>query len=138
MRSASQTAAAYQRQQVLTASPEMLTLMLYNGAIKFVNEGIKQIEAKDCIKSNEALIRAQDIMIEFMGTLNMDYEISRSLYSLYNYIYRGMIEGNMRNNVEKLQEVKGILVELRDTWNQAMKKAQQEKAAQQGQANKEK
>lgn len=130
MQNASYSAAAtYRRQQVLTASPEMLTLMLYNGAIKFINEGIKFIGEKNCIKSNKSLLRAQDIMIELMSTLNGKYEIAGQLYSLYSYIYRGLIEGNMKNDAAKLEEIKGILIEIRDTWNEAMKKAQQEKAA---------
>lgn len=130
MQNAFQTAEAYKRQQVLTATPEQLTLMLYNGAIKFINDGIKAMEAKDDVrKSNEMLIKAQNIVIEFMKTLDMQYEIARQLYPLYEYVYNGLVEGNMKNDVEKLQEVKGILLELRDTWKDAMKKAQQENAA---------
>lgn len=130
MQNAFQTAEAYKRQQIMTAAPEQLTLMLYNGAIKFINEAIKLLEAKEDVrKSNEMLVKAQNIVIEFMKTLNMKYEISHQLYSLYEYAYNGLVEGNMKNDVEKLQEVKGILVELRDTWKEAMKKAQQENAA---------
>ncbi|WP_196598638.1 flagellar export chaperone FliS [Pectinatus frisingensis] len=127
MQNASYSAEAYKKQQILTASPEMLTLMLYNGAIKFINEGIKFVKEKDCLKSNKALIRAQDILIEFMATLDMQYDIAKQLYPLYNYVYRILIEGNMKNDVNKLEEAKGIMLELRDTWSQAMKKAQQEK-----------
>lgn len=127
MQNASYTADAYKKQQILTASPEMLTLMLYNGAIKFINEGIKSINEQNCVKSNTSLLKAQDIMIEFMATLNMDYEIAGQLYPLYNYIYRILIEGNMKNNTEKLEEAKTLLIELRDTWHQAMKIAGQEK-----------
>ncbi|TCS79635.1 flagellar export chaperone FliS [Pectinatus cerevisiiphilus] len=127
MQNASYTADAYKRQQILTASPEMLTLMLYNGGIRFINEGIKFINEKNCIKSNKALLRAQDIMIEFMATLNMDYDIARQLYPLYNYIYRILIEGNMKNNTAKLEEAKTLLTELRDTWHEAMKIAGKEK-----------
>ncbi|WP_196592592.1 flagellar export chaperone FliS [Pectinatus sottacetonis] len=127
MRNASYTAEAYKRQQVMTASPEMLTLMLYNGAIRFINEGIKCVDAKDCVKSNKALLKAQNILIEFMSTLNMDYEIAHQLYPIYNYVYRILIEGNMKNDVNKLNEARELLTELRDTWHQAMKKAQQEK-----------
>ncbi|MDQ0205151.1 flagellar export chaperone FliS [Pectinatus haikarae] len=128
MQNAFHTAEAYKRQQIMTASPEMLILMLYNGAVKFINEGIKHIEEKDCIKSNKALIRAQNIMIELMSSLKMEYDISKQLYPLYNYIYRILIEGNMKNDKEKLEEAKGLILQFRDTWGQAMKKAQQEKS----------
>ncbi|WP_196599964.1 flagellar export chaperone FliS [Pectinatus frisingensis] len=125
MQNASYTAEAYKRQQILTASPEMLTLMLYNGAVKFINEGIKYIGEKDCIKSNKVLIRAQNIIIELMSSLNMEYDIAKQLYPIYNYIYRILIEGNMKNDANKLEEAKKLVLQLRDTWAQAMKKAHQ-------------
>ncbi|WP_182188051.1 flagellar export chaperone FliS [Pectinatus frisingensis] len=125
MQNASYTAEAYKRQQILTASPEMLTLMLYNGAVKFINEGIKHIGEEDCIKSNKVLIRAQNIIIELMSSLNMEYDIAKQLYPIYNYIYRILIEGNMKNDADKLEEAKKLVLQLRDTWAQAMKKAHQ-------------
>ena len=123
MQNASYTAQAYRRQQILTASPEMLTLMLYNGAIRFINEGIKFIGEEEKEKSNASLLRAQDVMIELMSSLDMEYEIAKELYPLYDYIYRALIVGNLANNIEKLEEAKEMVVELRDAWHEAMKKA---------------
>ena len=127
MQNASYTAQAYRRQQILTASPEMLTLMLYNGAIRFINEGIKFIGEDEKEKSNNSLLRAQNVMIELMSSLDMEYEIAKQLYPLYDYIYRALIVGNLANNIEKLEEAKEMVVELRDTWHEAMKKAGKEK-----------
>ncbi len=127
MQNASYTAQEYRRQQILTASPEMLTLMLYNGAIRFINEGIKFIGEEQKEKSNASLLRAQDVMIELMSSLNMEYEIANELYPLYDYIYRALIVGNLANNIEKLEEAKELILELRDTWNEAMKKAAEDK-----------
>lgn len=129
MQNMAYSANAYKRQQVLTASPQTLTLMLYNGAIKFINEGINFIKVKDVSKSNKSLIKAEKIMVEFMSTLDMKYDIAKQLYPIYDYIYRTIISGNLKNDMDKLEEAKNLLIDLRNTWSQAMKKVQQEKTA---------
>ena len=120
-------AEAYKRQQVLTATPEALTLMLYNGCLKFMDEGMKALEQKDYEATNTALQKAQNIISEFRITLNMDYEISHQLFPLYNYVYDRLVEGNLKSDLKQIEEAKTIITELRDAWVLAMKKARQEK-----------
>jgi len=120
-------AEAYKRQQVMTATPEALTLMLYNGCLKFIDEGIQHVNAKDWEKANTALQKAQNIISEFRITLNMDYDISHQLMPLYNYAYDRLVEGNMKSDTEQIKEARNIIKELRDAWAQAMKKARAEK-----------
>ncbi len=120
-------AEAYKRQQVLTATPEALTLMLYNGCLKFIDEGMKALEIKDYEATNTALQKAENIISEFRITLNMDYEISHQLFPLYNYVYDRLVEGNIKSDMKQLEEAKTIITELRDAWVLAMKKARQEK-----------
>ncbi len=122
-------AEAYKRQQVLTATPEALTLMLYNGALRFMTEGREAIEKKDYEEANNSLQKAQNIITEFRVTLNMEYEIAHQLLPLYNYVYDRLVEANMRSDVKPLDEAKNIITELRDAWAQAMKKARAEKGA---------
>ena len=122
-------AEAYKRQQVLTATPEALTLMLYNGALRFMTEGREAIEKKDYEEANNSLQKAQNIITEFRVTLNMEYEISHQLLSLYNYVYDRLVEANMKSDLAQLDEAKNIITELRDAWAQAMKKARAEKGA---------
>lgn len=126
MQNAAYTAEAYKRQQVLTATPEALTLMLYNGAIKFMTEGILAIQQKDIEKANTALIKAQNIISEFRVTLKMEYDISKQLLPLYNYVYDGLVQGNMKQDAAKIEECKGIITELRNAWHEAMKTARKE------------
>ena len=121
-------AEAYKRQQIMTATPEALTLMLYNGCLKFMNEGKDAMEAKQYENANNLLQRAQQIISEFRITLNMDYEISHQLLPLYNYCYDRLVEGNMKSDTAMIQEAIDIIKELRDAWAQAMKKARQENA----------
>ncbi|MBR5163122.1 MAG: flagellar export chaperone FliS, partial [Schwartzia sp.] len=120
-------AEAYKRQQVLTATPEALTLMLYNGALRFMTEGREAIEKKDYEEANNSLQKAQNIITEFRVTLNMEYEIAHQLLPLYNYVYDRLVEANMKSDIEQLDEAKNIITELRDAWAQAMKKARAEK-----------
>ena len=118
---AAQTAEYYRRQQILTATPEQLTLMLYNGALKFINEGIKAIQEKSYEESNNKLIRVQNILSELQATLKMEYEISTNLHALYDYAKRCLIEGNMKDDIAKIEEAKEIITELRNAWHEAMK-----------------
>lgn len=120
-------AEAYRRQQVLNAPPEQLTLMLYNGCLKFIEEGTQTLKEKKYESANNSLQKAQRIISEFRLTLNMDYEISHQLLPLYNYVYDRLVEGNIRSDTSKLDEAKGIITELRDAWVEAMKKARAEK-----------
>lgn len=122
-------AEAYKRQQVMTATPEALTLMLYNGCLRFMTEGREAIEKKDYEQANTSLQKAQNIISEFRITLKMEYDIAKQLLPLYNYVYDRLVEANLKSDVTKIDEAKGIITELRDAWAQAMKKARQEKGA---------
>ena len=123
-------AEAYKKQQILTATPETLTLMLYNGCLKFIKEGSDALAEKNYEAANISLQKAQTIISEFRVTLNMDYEISHQLMPLYNYAYDRLVEGNLDNNFDAIKEATDIITELRDAWAQAMKKAREEKGRQ--------
>ncbi|MFC2337340.1 MAG: flagellar export chaperone FliS [Negativicutes bacterium] len=120
-------AEAYKRQQILTATPEALTLMLYNGALRFMTEGREALEKKDFEEANTALQKAQNIITEFRVTLNMEYDIAHQLMPLYNYVYDRLVEANLKSDVDKIDEAKHIISELRDAWAKAMVKARKEK-----------
>ena len=122
-------AEAYKRQQVMTATPEALTLMLYNGALRFMKEGMDAMEKKNYEQCNTSLQKAQKIIMEFQATLKMEYEISHQLMPLYDYVYNSLVEANMKSNPAKVQESIDLIKELRDAWAEAMKKARQERGA---------
>lgn len=129
------TANAYKRQQVMTAAPEELTLMLYNGAIRFITESIQAIEKKDIIKAHTANMRAQKIMREFMVTTDMKQEISKDWVRVDEYILHCLIQGNVKKDKAKMEEAKKLLLEFRDAWVQAMKKVRGEKKKTSGPQN---
>ena len=111
----------YRENSIFTASPEELTLMLYNGLVKFIMRGIDSIEKKNIEDANTNIIKAQNIVSEFMNTLDMSYEISDGLYAIYDYMLRRLIDANISKNKEILEEILGLAKALRDTWEQAMK-----------------
>lgn len=120
---------AYKNQQILTASPEQLTLLLYNGALRFLNEAIQALEEGDIPKAHNANLRVQDIVREFMRTLDMSYEISKTWAQLYEYTEYCLIQGNIKKDVEELKNAKSILEEMREAWQGVMKQVQMARAA---------
>jgi flagellar protein FliS len=126
--------AIYQTNSIMTSKPEELTLMLYNGLVKFLIQAQKAIEEKNIQKSHDNLIKAEDIILEFRATLKPEYEISNSLGPLYNYMYRRLVEANMQKNGEIVTEILGYASELRDAWAQAVKKNREQELQQLPQA----
>ena len=110
----------YQQNSVMTASPQELTLMLYNGCLKFIKLAKRAMDEKDFQSKNTNIIKAQNIIQEFRSTLNPEIEISTNMEQLYEYIYTRLIDANMKNDLAILEEVEGQVVELRDTWKQVM------------------
>ena len=117
----------YRQQQLMNAPPEQLTLMLYNGCLRFIEDGLIAVREKRHEDANTFLQKAQRIISEFRVTLNMDYEISHQLMPLYNYVYDRLVEGNIRSKTEPIEEAKTIITELRDAWVGAMRKARIER-----------
>ena len=113
----------YQQNSVTGATPGQLTLMLYNGAIKFIKTAIISIKKKDINGTNNSIIRAQEIILYLDDTLDHQYEISKNLSSLYDYLYRRLVEANIKKDVFIIEEVSSMLEELRDTWMTAIKKS---------------
>ncbi len=114
----------YKQMSVETASPERLIIMLYDGAIKFLNQAKANIEEENIEGANNALLKTQDIISELMIGLNMEAgEIARNLYNLYDYFKWCLVEANTHKNTAILDEILEHLTELRDTWIEAILKA---------------
>ena len=111
----------YKQNSVMTAPPGELTLMLYNGAIKFCIQAEEAIEKKDIDASHKYLTKAQDIILELKITLNMKYPIAKEMASLYDYVNELLVEANMKKDINKLNEAEELIREFRDTWQQMLK-----------------
>lgn len=116
----------YRQNAVKTASPQELTLMLYNGLVRFLKMACQGIEEKNIEKANNFIIKSQNIITEFICTLDVQYEVSEGLLSMYEYMNRRLLEANIKKDKEIVSEVIGYAEGLRDTWEQAMKLAKQQ------------
>lgn len=113
----------YLRSKVMTASPAQLTLMLYDGAIKFCNIALEAIENKEIEKANTNIQKAQRIIEEFRATLDFKYPVAAEFDKVYEYIYRRMVEANLKKDKEILEEALGHIRTMRETWIEVMRLA---------------
>ena len=112
---------AYQRNAILTATPPELTLMLYEGAIKFCNIGILAIEKNDYEKANTNIKKAQAIITELRVTLDRKYPVWEDFERVYDYIYRRLVQGNIHKDIEIIEDALKYIREMRDTWKEVMR-----------------
>lgn len=118
----------YRDNIVYTATKEELTLMLYDGALKFCNQAIVALESKDLMKANELIIRIQEIIREFQLTLNRSVQVSKYFDSMYDYMHTRLLEANVKKDKEILAEIRDLIREFRDMWKDAMKLSKQHMA----------
>ena len=114
--------AQYKDLTVNTATPGMLIIMLFEGAVKNINIAIKAIDEKNVQQAHDALIKTQDIYSSLMFSLNENVQISAQLKNLYAYILDRLAEANIKKDVDILHEVLGYTQEFRDTWKEAERK----------------
>ncbi|SES71378.1 flagellar protein FliS [Salinibacillus kushneri] len=125
---------AYQNNSVNTASPGELTLMLYNGCLKFIRQAKKNIIEKNYELKNTNIQKAQRIIQELMVTLDPNSDISDQMMPLYDYINRRLMEANINNDLEILDESSELVTEFRDTWKEVIQKTRKHQYGQGGNA----
>ena len=112
----------YKNSRILTASPAELTLMLYEGCIKFCNIGKDACEKKDIQKANLNIIKAQKIIDYLRQTLDMKYPVAQDFENIYSYLSERLILANVKKDPEILEEVLTHLHSVRDTWKEVMRR----------------
>ena len=115
--------ATYANNKIASATPAELTLMLYEGAIKFCNLAKIDIEKKEYGDSIGHIQRARNIIVELQSTLDFKYPIAKDFDNVYRYIFSLMADVNRDHDLETLEELLNELRELRDIWKQVMKNA---------------
>lgn len=113
--------AQYNNSKILTASPAELTLMLYEGAIKFCNIAITAVEQKDIQKAHTNIVKTQKIIQHFRVTLDMKYPVAQDFDRVYVYLEQRLVEANIKKDAEILKEVLEHLRSMRDTWKEVMR-----------------
>lgn len=112
--------AQYNNNKVLTASPAELTLMLYDGMIKFCNIAEVAIEQKDVQKAHTNIMKVQHIIDYLRQTLDMKYEVAQDFERIYEYLSRRLLEANVKKDKAILEEVNAHIHSVRDTWKEVM------------------
>ncbi len=117
---------AYKETQIKTANQGKLIVMLYDGAIRNINQAIELLGEKKrkLDKISNSIIKAQDIITELIVSLDFEKggEIAKNLFSLYIFMNRQLLEANIQKSVKPLQDVKHLLMELREAWAEVAKK----------------
>lgn len=113
--------ARYNNSKVLTASPAELTLMLYEGAIKFCNIAIIGIEQNDIQKAHTNIRKVEKIVSEFRSTLDRKYPVAEDFDRVYVYLLRRLLEANVKKDKAILEEVNMHLRSMRDNWKEVMR-----------------
>ncbi len=111
----------YQQNSVKTASPAKLTLMLYDGAVKFCNIALEAIETDNIQKANVNIKKVENIIVELRVSLDMKYPVAKEFDTVYDYIYRRLVEANMKKYKEILQEALKHIKTMRETWKEVMR-----------------
>jgi len=110
----------YNRSRILTASPAELTLLLYDGAIKFCNQAIVAIEKKDIPSAHTNIVKVERILEEFRSTLNRDYAVAEDFDRVYCYLLKRLQDANVKKDTEIVKEIVEHLRSMRDTWKKVM------------------
>ncbi|MBR1681674.1 flagellar export chaperone FliS [bacterium] len=112
----------YQKNEVETASPEKILILLYDGAIQFLNKAKIAMEQKNIPEIHNNIIGCENIILEFINTVDEENggDFAVRIKALYQYFYNTLVQANMKKDVTKIDEVLRHLIELRATWKQAI------------------
>ena len=113
----------YRSTQILSSKPEKLILLLYDGAIKFIRQGQQAMENEELEQAHNSLIRAQNILVELMGSLNFDKggEIASNLFRIYEFMHHTLVQAKVKKEPEPLGRICEQLKHLRESWFKALK-----------------
>ena len=115
---------AYRDSAILTAPPERLVVMLYDGANRFLLQGAAAMRSGDLTATNDRLRRAEAIITELRQTLDMSAgEVAANLESIYSFCQRLLLDARLKRDAEKIDQVAKLLRELRDAWDEAASKS---------------
>ena len=113
--------AQYNNSKILTASPAELTLMLYEGAIKFCNIAEQAVEERDIQKAHNNIRKVQNISGYLQSTLDTRYPVAQDFINIYDYLSKRLVEANVKKDKEILEEINMHLHSVRDNWKEVMR-----------------
>ncbi len=111
----------YQDNSVNTATPAELTLMLYNGCLKFIKQARKGMETGNYELKNTMIQKSQNIIRELMLTLDQKAPIANQMMPLYDFINHSLVQANLKNDLEELKKAEEMVLDFRNTWKEVIK-----------------
>lgn len=118
-------AKTYGANRIATSTPAELTLMLYDGAVKFCNIAVASLEKRDYENTNINIQKSRNIIVELNTTLNHKYAVAEDFQRMYDYIYALLVEANIKKDMELLQRALDEIRGMRDVWKEVMAKAKE-------------
>src|SRR5574344_1911795 len=120
----------YKQNEIETATPEQILILLYDAAIRFLIKAKQAIEEKNIQETHNNIVACENIILEFMSTIDMKNggDLDQRLYNLYDYFYNTLVEANMQKDMRKVNEVLTHLKGLRETWQKAINISNKEKS----------
>ena len=121
----------YLKTKVLTAPPEQLQLMLYDGCIRFCRQGREAIQNVQIERSHHFITRAENILLEMANSMRQDLapEACGNMRKLYMFCYDRLVTANLKKQIEPIDEALKVLYDLRETWVMLLEKLKQENVA---------
>ena len=118
----------YKQNAIMTASPETILIMLYEGAINFLMRAKIAIDEKNIEESHELIIKTEKIIRELMNSLDMETggDVAQNLYRLYEYLHHNLVQANIKKDTALIDDVLTHLRDLKQTWEEAIKIASRE------------
>ena len=113
--------AQYKNNKIMSATPPELTLMLYDGTIKFLNIAEFALEKGDLQKAHDNIVKTERIIDYLRNTLDMKYPVAQDFENMYSYIDRRLVEANMSKDKEIVTGINGHMHSIRDNWIEVMK-----------------
>lgn len=113
--------AKYQEQYINTLTSGELVTLLYSEISKNLSKAVIEIGNGKTCEAHNKIIKAQDIILHLISTLDFNFTISDNLLSLYDYMYTNLIKANVAKDPELIGQINSMVVDLKNTWVQAEK-----------------
>ena len=112
----------YNNNKIMMASAPELTLMLYDGAIKFMNIALMSIEQGDVTKAHNSIVKTENMIDYLRSTLDMKYPVAQDFENIYVYLEQRLVEANIKKDPQIINEILDHLRSVRDNWKAVMEK----------------
>lgn len=109
----------YKKNSIESISPGEVIVKLFEGCYKFLENAKSEMVKGNKVEANKYILKAEDILVELIDSLNFDYDISNQIYIMYNYMYMELVKITINQNIESLEKITDMVHEYAKTWKEA-------------------